>query len=39
MPNFPNPQNAKYNEWKLFFNAWIEKIILSDEVIFVGTSL
>lgn len=39
MPQFPNKLNAKYKEWKLFFDAWIEKIVLSDEVILIGTSL
>lgn len=27
MPNFPNPLNAHYNEWKIFFEAWIEQIV------------
>lgn len=26
MPNFPNPINARYNEWKIFFETWIEHI-------------
>ncbi len=39
LPDFPNPQNAKYEEWKLFFDAWIRRVQLSDEIILVGTSL
>lgn len=26
IPTFPNAINAHYNEWKVFFDAWIEKI-------------
>lgn len=26
LPEFPNPQNAKYDEWKLFFEAWISQV-------------
>jgi hypothetical protein len=26
MPNFPNAIDAKYAEWKMFFEAWIERI-------------
>ncbi len=26
IPNFPNQIDAKYNDWKLFFEAWIQKI-------------
>ncbi len=26
MPNFPNAINAHYEEWRLFFEAWIEHI-------------
>lgn len=26
MPQFPNKLNAKYHEWKLFFDSWIQKI-------------
>lgn len=39
MPQFPNKLNAKYDEWKIFFDAWIRKIVLSDEIIFIGNSL
>jgi len=39
MPNFPNPQNAKYNEWKLFFDTWMSQISLSSEIILIGNSL
>lgn len=39
LPEFPNPQNAKYDEWKLFFDAWISQIQLPWDIIFVGTSL
>ena len=39
MPQFPNKLNAKYDEWKIFFDAWIGKIVLSDEIIFIGNSL
>lgn len=39
MPNFPNPQNAKYYEWKMFFDAWIEKIVIQGSVTFIGSSL
>ncbi|MDD2693730.1 MAG: hypothetical protein PHY14_02260 [Candidatus Gracilibacteria bacterium] len=39
MPQFPNKLNAKYSEWKIFFDAWIEKIPLSGEIIFIGNSL
>ena len=39
MPNFPNPQNAKYNEWKLFFDTWISQISLSSDIILIGNSL
>lgn len=39
MPNFPNPQNVKYSEWKLFFDSWITQISLSPEVILIGNSL
>lgn len=37
LPRMPNPQNAKYEEWKL----WFEKLIphLADEVILVGHSM
>jgi predicted alpha/beta hydrolase family esterase len=36
-PRMPNPSNARYKEWKI----WFEKIIpfLDDDVIFVGHSL
>lgn len=39
LPNFPNPQNAKYSEWKLFFDAWITQIPLTSEIILIGNSL
>jgi predicted alpha/beta hydrolase family esterase len=39
LPNFPNPQNAKYREWKLFFDAWIQKIQIEWELILIGSSL
>ncbi len=39
MPNFPNPQNAKYNEWKLFFDTWMSQISLSSDIILIGNSL
>ena len=39
MPSLPNPQNAKYAEWKLFFDSWILKIEILGELIFIGSSL
>ncbi|NRH21051.1 hypothetical protein HOO68_03335 [Candidatus Gracilibacteria bacterium] len=39
LPNFPNPQNAKYSEWKLFFDTWITQIPLTSEIILIGNSL
>ena len=37
LPKMPNAQNAKYNEWKI----WFEKItpLLSDNIILIGHSL
>jgi predicted alpha/beta hydrolase family esterase len=31
--------NAKYNEWKIFFEKWIEKIEIVGNIIFIGNSL
>lgn len=39
MPNFPNEVNAKYHEWKLFFDAWIRTIEIRWEVTLIGNSL
>lgn len=39
IPDFPNPQNAKYDEWKLFFDAWISRIQIEGELVLIGTSL
>lgn len=39
LPDFPNPQNAKYQDWKLFFEAWIQTIERSNGMTFIGTSL
>ncbi len=38
-PNFPNAINAKYNEWKLFFEAWIGNIEVQGTLTFIGHSL
>jgi hypothetical protein len=38
-PNFPNPQNAKYSEWKYFFSIWISSIEIGWEIVFIATSL
>lgn len=37
IPKMPNPNNAKYNEWKI----WFEKLIpfLKDDIILIGHSL
>ena len=39
LPGFPNPQNAKYEEWKIFFDAWIKNISIQGNIVFIGTSL
>ena len=39
LPNFPNSMNAKYNEWKIFFEKWIEKVEIVGNIIFIGNSL
>jgi hypothetical protein len=39
LPGFPNPQNAKYEEWKIFFESWIDRISIQGNIIFIGTSL
>ncbi len=39
MPNFPNPQNAKYSEWKLFFENWISRIEIQWDITLIGGSL
>jgi hypothetical protein len=39
MPEFPSKQNAKYDEWKLFFDAWIRAIKIQWEVTLIGNSL
>jgi len=39
MPNFPNSQNAKYSEWRLFFETWIHQILSSSEIVLIGNSL
>jgi uncharacterized protein len=39
LPNFPNPQNAKYEEWKIFFESWILNISIQGSIIYIGTSL
>lgn len=38
-PGFPNPLNAKYEEWKIFFENWIEKIEIQGSVTFISHSL
>ncbi len=38
-PNFPNAINAKYNEWKLFFEAWMRKIEVQWTLTLIGHSL
>ncbi|MBC7503665.1 alpha/beta hydrolase, partial [Candidatus Gracilibacteria bacterium] len=38
-PNFPNPINASYNDWKIFFEAWIECIEIKGELTLIGHSL
>lgn len=37
IPRMPNPQNAKYFEWKIFFEKYIP--LLDDGVILIGHSL
>lgn len=37
MPAMPNKQNAKYNEWKLWFERYFE--FLRDDVVLIGHSL
>lgn len=39
MPNFPNSMNAKYDEWKVFFENWIQKVEIVGNIIFIGNSL
>jgi predicted alpha/beta hydrolase family esterase len=39
MPNFPNQTNAKYDEWKIFFDVWIRTIEIQWDIIFIGNSL
>ena len=36
-PRFPLSENAQYDEWKLFFERYVEKI--DDELILIGWSL
>ncbi len=36
-PKMPNPQNAKYSEWKIWFERIIE--LLNEEIILIGHSL
>jgi predicted alpha/beta-fold hydrolase len=38
-PSFPNPQNAKYEEWKIFFESWIQSIKVQWDIVLIGTSL
>lgn len=37
LPRMPNPNNAKYAEWKILFDKIV--LLLNDEVIFIGHSL
>lgn len=37
MPRMPNNTNARYEEWKLWFNRIVE--LLNDGIIFIGQSL
>lgn len=37
MPLMPNPNNAKYNEWKIWFEKHIPFLV--DDLIFIGHSL
>lgn len=39
MPNFPNTINAHYAEWKLFFEAWIDRIEIVGSLTLIGHSL
>jgi len=36
-PRFPLAENAKYNDWKIFFERYIP--LLKDNIIFIGNSL
>ena len=37
LPRMPNPQNAKYREWKTWFEKFVP--LMSDDIILVGHSL